>query len=150
MFRILALLILASSAFSGVANAAAEPCVQETEALMSIKSSWKHIYREASALPFGCFDGDFGEGISDTIVRKMGKDWPGFLHTLAAHRNNKRFFSVVLDSFNATLDPDDIQTVYKLSKKSCPSALGTKCQEISRRAVEALADYDPPISPSGL
>ena len=150
MFRKLAIFILAFSTLPSVAAAAAEPCVKETQALMSINSSWPNLYREASVLPVGCFDGYFGEGISDTIVRKMGEDWPGFIKVLAAHRNNKRFFSVVLDSINATLGADDVEAVYKLSQQSCPSKLASKCKAISQRATETLIEINEPSSPGGL
>ena len=150
MFRMLVIFILAFSTLPSVAAAEAEPCVKETQALMSINSSWLQLYREASVLPVRCFDGYFAEGVSDTIVRKMGKDWPGFINVLAAHRNNKRFFSVVLDSINATLGADDVETVFKLSQQSCPSTLAPKCKAISQRATETLTEINEPIPSGGL
>jgi|SRR6185503_4820443 len=100
---------------------------------MTMATSWPAIFRAAAFLPAGCNDGYFGEGISDRI--------------LAAHPKDDKFFSLVLGSLNATLDPDDIQIVNTLARKSCPATLSKRCAAISKRAKEALADYEPPISP---
>jgi hypothetical protein len=115
---------------------------------MAITSSWQEISRAAASFPTGCFDGYFGQGISDTIIRKMRADWPGFLELLAAQPRNKKLFSLVLNSINATLNPDDILAVNHLALNSCTSKLRKDCNAISRRAKAALADYDPPISPA--
>ncbi len=127
-----------------VVRAAEEPCEKQTGPLMTSKSSWNAIYRTAVALPSECFDGYFGEGISDVIVRKMGHDWPGFIRVLSRHQEDAKFFSLVLKSINATLNPDDIVAVYKLARTSCQAVLQEKCNEITARSKSALADYDPP------
>jgi hypothetical protein len=114
---------------------------------MTMATSWPAMFRAAASLPAGCNDGYFAEGISDTVVRKMGRDWSGFLGILAAHPKDGKFFSLVLGSLNATLDADDIQVVNTLARKSCPANLSKRCAAISKRAKEALADYEPPMSP---
>jgi hypothetical protein len=126
------------------ARAAEQPCEKQTGPLMTSKSSWNAIYKTAVALPSDCFDGYFGEGISDVMVRKMGHDWLGFIRILSRHQEDAKFFSLVLKSINATLNPDDIVTVYKRARTSCPAALQEKCNEITARSKAALADYDPP------
>jgi hypothetical protein len=74
---------------------------------MTMATSWPAIFRAAAFLPAGCNDGYFGEGISDRI--------------LAAHPKDDKFFSLVLGSLNATLDPDDIQIVNTLGSEVMPS-----------------------------
>lgn len=91
------------------AEPAPRPCEAETRALMTMKSSWPELYRAAGALPDRCFDGYFAEGISETIVRKMGQDWAGFIAVLSAHPADERFMSLVLRSINDTLDAKDIK-----------------------------------------
>ncbi|NGY06081.1 hypothetical protein [Solimonas terrae] len=144
---IAALLLLAFAAPAGAATPA-QPCEKAAEPLMSVTSSWAELYTAGSHLPAGCFDGYFAEGISDTIIRKIGTDWPGFIAVLLKHSNSKKFFGLVLDSFNATVDEEDIQTANRLALRSCPSKLKIKCLAISQRAKEALASYDPPLKPS--
>jgi hypothetical protein len=143
--RSLALLIawVAASATSH----AEHPCEAETAPLMTMTSSWESMVGAADALPKECFDGYFAEGISDTIVRKMRADWPGFLKTLDSHPQNKKFLHLVLISLNATLDPGDIQAVNHFALSSCPSKYSATCSTISQRAKAALAAYDPPILP---
>jgi hypothetical protein len=107
---------------------------------MSMQSSWSEMQRAALALPPRCFDGYFAEGISDTLARKMGKDWAGFLAVLAQRPQNEAFFRLVLRSINATLDPADIKTVDALARKSCPNELRARCDAIATQAAAALAD----------
>jgi hypothetical protein len=116
---------------------------------MDIKSTWGEIYKAAIALPATCFDGYFAEGISDTLVRKMGHDWSGFLGLLAAHPKETKFMNLVLRSINATLDPKDIRAVDRLAKSSCRAALQDHCRAISKQAAAALADYVPPEPRNG-
>jgi hypothetical protein len=107
---------------------------------MTQKSSWDEMRRAAAVLPPRCFDGYFAEGISDAVVRKMGKDWPGFLAVLANRPEDDAFFRLVLRSINATLDPADIKTVDALARKSCPNELRARCDAIATQAAAALAD----------
>jgi hypothetical protein len=116
---------------------------------MTVKSSWVELYAAAAALPHGCFDGYFAEGISDTVVRRMGQDWPGFLSILSKHPKDAKFMKLVLESINATLDPKDIRIVDRFARKSCPVERMKQCAAISKRAAAALADYDPPESRDG-
>ena len=144
MNRVLASAVLAYTLASPHAAAAAEPgprpCEAETRALMSIKSSWPDLYRAAVALPTRCFDGYFAEGISDTIVRKMGQEWTGFTAVLSAHPADERFMSLVLRSINATLDPKDIKVAAQRASSECPATLKIQCRAISERAAEALRE----------
>lgn len=126
-------------------SGSAHPCEKETEELMSIASSWVELYKASLVLPSKCFDGYFAEGISDTVVRKIALDWPGFLAIWGRQPRDKRFVSLVSKSFNATLNPDHIQAANHLAKTSCPRQLTKQCTEISHLAVAALADYDPPV-----
>jgi len=125
------------------------PCEAETAKLMSIKSTWQEIYKAAIELPPHCFDGYFAEGISDTLVRKMGQEWSGFLSLLVTHPKESKFTKLVLRSINATLDPEDIRAVDRLAKSSCRAELRNYCHAISKQAAAALADYDPPESRDG-
>jgi hypothetical protein len=126
-------------------NAKNEPCVDETKLLMTIKSSWSDISKAATAIPEDCFDGYFGEGISDTIVRKSTKDWPGFVKELTKHKApDDKFLLLVLRSLNATLDPDDLKAFEKLAHESCPNSLKMQCGSLVEQARKALADYDTP------
>lgn len=111
---------------------------------MTLKSSWPSLYAAAVAMPTECFDGYFAEGISDTLARKMGQDWRGFLATLTAHPKESDFMKLILKSINATLDPADIRVVDRLARNSCPAKHRKQCLAISKRAAGALADYDPP------
>ena len=121
---------------------AAEPapraCEAETKALLTLKSSWPQLYDAAIALPNRCFDGYFAEGISDTIVRKMGQDWPGFIAILSAHPADAQFMSLVLRSINETLDPKDIKAAAHLATTECPEKLKKQCASILKEAAEAL------------
>ena len=121
---------------------AAEPapraCEAETKALMTLKCSWPQLYDAAIALPSRCFDGYFAEGISDTIVRKMGQDWAGFIATLSAHSADERFMSLVLRSINGTLDPKDIKAAAHHATTECPEKLKKQCASILKEAAEAL------------
>ena len=140
-FAIFALVLALQLPAIGVAD---QSCEKPTEPLMTTKSSWNAIYRAAVALPPECFEGYFGEGISDVVVRKMGHDWAGFLAVVSRHHEDNRFFSVVLKSINATLNPDDIVAVYKQARTSCPANLLARCAKITAQSKAALADYDPP------
>ena len=107
---------------------------------MTIKSSWPTLYLAAVALPNRCFDGYFAEGISDTIVRKMGLDWPGFIAVLSAHRLDERFMSLVLRSINATLDPKDIKLAAHRAVSECPETLKKQCHSILEKTAKALRE----------
>jgi len=117
---------------------AAEPCEAETKALMTLKSSWPQIYDAAAVLPSRCFDGYFAEGISDTIVRKMGQDWAGFIAVLSAHPADERFMALVLRSINETLDPKDIKAAAHRATTECPDQLKKRCASILEKTAEAL------------
>lgn len=145
--RLAALVLLAILEPLAAHGAELKSCESATAPLMTLDSSWADISKAAADLPFGCNDGYFGEGISDTIVRKMGQDWPGFIKQLGISSSNDKFFAIVLTSINATLDPDDIQIVLKLAKTSCPRKFKSQCAAIGKKSKEALADYNPPETP---
>jgi hypothetical protein len=113
------------------------PCEAETAKLMDVKSSWEIVYADGIALPDKCFDGYFAEGISDTLVRKMEADWPGFKSILNKHKDGKKFLRLVLRSINATLNPKDIKSLKSLAETSCNPSLGKQCNAISKRAAAA-------------
>lgn len=113
-------------------------CEAETKALMTLKSSWPQIHDAAVVLPGRCFDGYFAEGISDTIVRKMGQDWAGFIAILSAHPADERFVSLVLRSINGTLDPKDIKAAAHRATTECPDQLKKRCASILEQTAEAL------------
>jgi hypothetical protein len=124
-------------------RAEARLCENESKALVTLKSSWAAIASAAEALPAECFNGYFGEGISDVIVRKSAEDWPGFVAELTKHEAPRdKFFLLYLRCLNSTLNPDDIKAVSKFAKESCPRNLAARCGVISDRARVALADYD--------
>jgi hypothetical protein len=125
------------------ASAEDKPCEERTKPLMTLKSSWAAISNAASVLPAECFNGYFGEGISDTIVRKSVQDWHGFVDELKKHSAlNDNFLLLYLRSLNSTLNPDDIKAVSKLARESCPRGLTKQCGAILDRARVALEDYD--------
>jgi hypothetical protein len=135
--------MFATSASLGAENQL-HPCEAETAKLMSMNSTWPEIYKAANAMPPACFDGYFAEGISDTIVRKMGQDWPGFLSVLVLHAKDSKFTKLILESINATLDPNDIKVIERLAQNSCRAEVLNLCRAISKEAVDALAEYDSP------
>jgi hypothetical protein len=108
---------------------------------MNLKTPWSEFYRAASVMPDECFDGYFSEGISDTLVRKMGQDWSGFTEVLLKRKNTKKFFALVLRSINATLNPDDVDVIEKLSKGSCPSELRRHCDAIETQIGVAKKEF---------
>lgn len=126
------------------------PCETETAQLMNLESSWSNVYKAAIALPSICFDGYFAEGISDTLVRKMGRDWQGFQTILTKHPNESKFINLVLRSINATLDPNDIRTVDRLANTACNVRIQNHCRSISKVAATALAEFDPPEPLNGI
>ena len=144
MSRLLVSAVLACTLASPRPTLGAEPvprpCETQTSVLMTLKSSWPALYRAAVALPNRCFDGYFAEGISDTVVRKMGQDWAGFIAMLSLHRADERFMSLVLRSINATLDPKDIKLAAHRAASECPETLKKQCFSISRKAAEALRE----------
>jgi hypothetical protein len=113
---------------------------------MAIAGSWAELSRAVAVFPGECFDGYWAEGISDTLVRKMGQDWRGFVKELGRQPADGKLFPLVLKSLNATLDPDDLQRVIKLARNSCPVKMSMQCNSIIDRVKKALADYDPLIS----
>ena len=113
-------------------------CEAKTTKLMSVKSTWKELYRAALKLPPNCFDGYYAEGISDTLVRKMGQDWSGFMNILMLHAKEPKFMNLILNSINATLDPDDIKIVDGLAQHHCLAKLSRQCSNISKQAAAAL------------
>lgn len=127
-----------------VVCAADQPCETQTKPLMTPRSSWSAIYNASIDVPSDCLNGYFGEGISDTLVRKMGHDWPGFLAVMNRHHEHKKFIDLVLKSINATLNPEDIVVVYKLARTSCQAVRQHECDAIAAQSKAALADYDPP------
>lgn len=140
-------LFLLLSVHMFTANAEDGPCVAEAKPLMTLKTPWTEISKAAVALPADCFDGYFGEGISDTIVRKVIRDWSGFLKELTKHSSSDdKFFLLVLKSLNSTLNPDDIESFSKLAQESCPRNLTSQCDAILNQARKSLADYDAPVS----
>jgi hypothetical protein len=138
------IIALAFASSANAQDAKKSPCEGETAPLMTLRTSWDEMHRAALALRPSCFDGYFAEGISDTVVRKVAKDWPGFLELLAKHPQDNVFFRLVLRSLNATLDPDDIRAVDRLALRSCPEAHKTRCAAMAKQAAAALADFDPP------
>lgn len=120
------------------------PCEAETAKLMNMTSTWGEIYKAALVLPPACFDGYFAEGISDTMVRKMRNEWHGFLVVLTMHPDESKFMGLVLDSINATLDPNDIRAIGHLAETSCRQEVHSQCRGISKQAAAALTEYDPP------
>ena len=145
---LVALLCVAHPVFG--AEKSSRRCEAETAQLMNLESSWSEIYKAAIALPPACFDGYFAEGISDTLVRKMGKDWQGFQTILTKYPNESRFMKLVLRSINATLDPNDIRTVDQLANTACKVKIQNHCRSISKEAAAALAEYDPPEPRNGI
>ena len=135
---LVALLCVAHPVFG--AENSGRPCEAETAQLMNLESSWSEIFKAAIALPPACFDGFFAEGISDTLVRKMGKDWQGFQTLLTKYPNESKFINLVLRSINATLDPNDIRTVDRLANTACNVKIQNHCRSISKQAADALAD----------
>ena len=130
--------------FVTVLNAAEDKplsCEAETVKLMTVKSSWNEIYTSAKVLPEACFDGYLAEGISETLVRKMGEEWSEFNHFLLAHMNDmdQKFMQLLFDSINATLNREDIKQIEKLTKRSCPSELAEQCRLLNERANEVLS-----------
>ncbi len=117
------------------------PCEKETNSLMSISTPWAGMFNAAIELPPNCFDGYFAEGISDAIARKMGKDWNGFMRILQHNAQDEIFFSLVLQSINATLNPDDIHAVNQLAKTSCIKEAYEKCLAISNQIKQVLDEY---------
>lgn len=101
------------------------------------------LYNASIELPDECFDGYFAEGISDTLVRKMGRDWSGFLNILKTYPENKRFMELIIRSINATLISEDIRVVDDLARTSCVDELKQNCAAISKRAAEALKELAP-------
>ena len=138
---LVALLCVAHPVFG--AENSGRPCEAETAQLMNLESSWSEIFKAAIALPPACFDGFFAEGISDTLVRKIGKDWQGFQTLLTKYPNESKLINLVLRSINATLDPNDIRTVDRLANTACNVKIQNHCRSISREAAAALAEYDP-------
>jgi hypothetical protein len=117
------------------------PCEHETEPLMKLETSWQALYRAASSMPDKCFDGYFAEGISDTLVRKMGREWSGFTTLLIKHKDNARFFGLIIKSINATLNAEDVDAIERLSKYSCPARLQKQCDAIQVQIGEARKDF---------
>ena len=118
------------------------PCTPETSPLMSIESSWPELYIASVELPEECFDGYFAEGISDTLVRKMGIDWPGFLQVLKTHSENQKFIGLILRSINTTLNSEDVRTVDKLAKDACIEELREYCTAISKKTEKTLKEFE--------
>jgi hypothetical protein len=129
--------------FSPIAYGGGYPCNPETSPLMTLKSSWHMLYNASIELPDECFDGYFAEGISDTLVRKMGLDWPGFLNILKMHQENKRFMELIIRSINATVNSEDVRVVDELARTSCVDELKQNCAAISKKAAEALKELAP-------
>jgi len=120
------------------------PCEVETKALMTMTSSWEEIYEAAIALPPKCFDGYFAEGISDTLICKMGTDWDGFMKILSENPEDETFLSLILKSINATLSSDDINVVAKHSNSSCIQKNTKECEAISKQAAAVLSEMEAP------
>lgn len=116
------------------------PCVKETAVLMEIASSWPQLYEAARVMPNHCFDGYFAEGISDTLVRKMGQDWQGFVSQLNRKGSGDHFLPLVLRSINETLMRDDVEKVKGLAETSCPRDVGGECSVILKRIAEVFGD----------
>lgn len=55
-----------------------QPCIKETKGLMTITTPWDEMLKNMKDLPSECFDGYFAEGISDTFVKKLAKEWESF------------------------------------------------------------------------
>lgn len=141
---LVALLCVAHPVFG--AENSGRPCEAETAQLMNLESSWSEIYKAAIALPPACFDGYFAEGISETLVRKIAKDWQGFQALLTMYPDESRFMNLVLKSINSTLDPNDIRAVDRLASTSCLVEIQNHCRSISQQAAAALADNELPES----
>lgn len=116
------------------------PCEKETAALMEIKSPWSEMYRAAQIMPDRCFDGYFAEGISDTLVRKIGQDWPGFIALLRKEKDTG-FIPLVLKSINETLNPNDVAKVKELAQRSCPRDVSSKCAALLKQIDGAFGEY---------
>ncbi len=115
-----------------------QPCVKETKALMEIKTSWDEIFNSLKELPFGCFDGYFAEGISDTIARKIGKEWKAFFTSYSSFKNDPRVNIIIFGSLNASLNTEDLKNIVRLSQNNCPEGQDKICNILGSKAETAL------------
>jgi hypothetical protein len=141
VFATCSLSLVAMMAAAAADAADTHPCERETAALMDVHSSWAQIYSATHKMPEKCFDGYFAEGISDTLVRKAGQDWPGFISLLRQHPDDNRFLSLVIKSINETVDPDDVLRVKLLAEHSCQKQASGKCSAILRVVDSGFGEY---------
>lgn len=121
--------VILFSSISYAGDITVHECEAETEKLMSLNSTWGEIYDSSLELPPKCFDGYFAEGISDTIVRKAGLDWAGFLNILIKDSTGK-FFNLVKISINASVASEDLDKLEILANSKCTTELAKQCNEI--------------------
>ena len=117
-----------------------QPCINETKGMMIIATPWDEILKSMKDLPSECFDGYFAEGISDTFVKKLAKEWKSFFAGYSKFENEPSIKNIVSRSFNASLDQEDLKKISLLSKDSCPEGNKQLCKELESYAVGAMKE----------
>ena len=108
-------------------------CVKETKLAMNKRTSWPTILDSLAVLPVGCFDGYFAEGISDTIMHKMNREWLELMESLPSFMESDRVRELLLRSANEVALPKDLEAANLNAKTRCSIELDLFCTAIIKR-----------------
>ena len=137
VFLVPAALALAQDAFDEQFS----KCDEASAPMRTIDTTWEQMSVAGDNLPFGCFDGYFGEGISDTLVRKLSTEWTGLFPAVPRRNHKNGFTKILLESISSVAELTELKTVFELSRVSCPATWEALCKEINHRAKTAIETY---------
>jgi hypothetical protein len=101
--------------------------------------SWDALYK--SFRSYGhCDDGAVGEGYSDSVARILADRWKSLPRLSSLAAENVAFRRFVLKHIDASDDMNEIRNIKIKAQTQCPLQLRGLCDDIGKRADEALKE----------
>jgi len=104
-------------------------------------TSWPATYSVYKKnLPACPDDGMFADGYSDVVVVAVAKQWATLKEFQRLGTKDPGFRSWALGHIDATTSDEDLQEIVKNASAKCPKKSMALCEELARRAKEAIAE----------
>jgi hypothetical protein len=113
-------------------------CEALTKPFISDQPDWEEYNSFATDLPDHCFDGYIAEGISDSLIKKINSDWPGFMKFVSKKRDTDAFVRLMFRSINESLAVEDLQKLSTRASMQCDRQTLALCKQISKLSHKAL------------
>jgi hypothetical protein len=101
--------------------------------------NWYKLYHSYT-LYSGCDEGSIGEGYSESVVRLTAHHWDELSKALPLFASHPDFYRFVLRHIDPTTSNDDLKSICRNAKRSCPSGGGEVCSQIRRASENALRE----------